>query len=53
MARHRLGHDAATEADEVPTRQREGNMPESIYKFIEMDGTSTKSWEKAASAAVN
>ena len=27
-------------------------MPESIYKVIELVGTSTESWEKAASAAV-
>jgi len=28
-------------------------MPESVYKVIELVGTSTESWEKAASAAVN
>jgi len=27
-------------------------MTESVYKIIEVDGTSTESWEKAASAAV-
>ena len=27
-------------------------MPESVYKIIELVGTSTHSWEKAASAAV-
>lgn len=27
-------------------------MPESVYKVIEIVGSSTKSWEKAASAAV-
>ena len=27
-------------------------MPESVYKVIELIGTSTDSWEKAASAAV-
>jgi dodecin len=27
-------------------------MPESVYKFIELVGTSTESWEKAASTAV-
>jgi hypothetical protein len=27
-------------------------MPESVYKVIELVGTSTESWEKAASAAV-
>jgi len=28
-------------------------MPESVYKVIELVGTSPDSWEKAASAAVN
>jgi len=28
------------------------HMPESVYKVIELVGTSTESWEKAASAAV-
>ncbi len=27
-------------------------MPESVYKVIEVIGTSTESWEKAAAAAV-
>jgi hypothetical protein len=27
-------------------------MPESVYKLIELVGTSTESWEKAAAAAV-
>lgn len=27
-------------------------MPESVYKIIELVGSSTDSWEKAASAAV-
>jgi len=27
-------------------------MPDSVYKVIELVGTSTESWEKAASAAV-
>jgi flavin-binding protein dodecin len=27
-------------------------MPESVYKVIELVGTSTESWEKAASAAI-
>jgi flavin-binding protein dodecin len=27
-------------------------MPESVYKVIELVGTSTESWEKAAEAAV-
>ncbi len=28
-------------------------MPESVYKIIELVGTSPESWEKAAAAAVN
>ncbi len=28
-------------------------MPESVYKIIELVGTSTESWEKAAKAAVD
>ena len=28
-------------------------MADSVYKIIELVGTSTESWEKAASAAVN
>ena len=31
---------------------REGSMTESVYKVIELVGSSTKSWEKAAQAAV-
>ena len=27
-------------------------MPESVYKVVELVGTSTESWEKAAKAAV-
>jgi flavin-binding protein dodecin len=32
---------------------RRNDMAESVYKVIELVGTSTESWEKAASAAVN
>ena len=28
-------------------------MAESVYKFIELIGTSTESWEKAAAAAIS
>ncbi|HXJ43384.1 MAG TPA: dodecin family protein [Bryobacteraceae bacterium] len=28
-------------------------MPESVYKVIELVGTSTESWEKAAAAAIS
>ncbi|MGD8727130.1 MAG: dodecin family protein, partial [Gemmatimonadales bacterium] len=31
---------------------REAQMAESVYKVIELVGTSTESWEKAAAAAV-
>jgi len=33
-------------------RLRENDMAESVYKVIELVGTSTESWEKAARAAV-
>jgi flavin-binding protein dodecin len=36
-----------------PTQKNEGNdMAESVYKVIELVGTSTESWEKAAAAAI-
>jgi flavin-binding protein dodecin len=31
---------------------QEGKMTDSVYKVIELVGTSTESWEKAAEAAV-
>jgi len=31
---------------------KEGDMAESVYKMIELVGTSTESWEKAAATAV-
>ena len=34
-------------------RGREEVMPESVYKIIELVGTSSESWEKAAKAAVD
>lgn len=34
------------------TAVREETMAESVYKVIELVGTSTESWEKAAAAAV-
>jgi dodecin len=36
--------------DHTPTPG--GAMPESVYKVIELVGTSTDSWEKAAATAV-
>jgi dodecin len=32
--------------------EREDDMPESVYKVIELIGTSSESWEKAAANAV-
>jgi flavin-binding protein dodecin len=32
--------------------EREDDMPESVYKVIELIGTSQDSWEKAAAAAL-
>jgi len=37
----------------MPPKPREEIMAESVYKIIELVGTSTESWEKAAAAAVN
>ena len=33
-------------------RMKEDNMPDSVYKVITLVGTSPKSWEEAAAAAV-
>ena len=43
------------EGGHTPTasKDQEGTMAESVYKVIELVGTSTESWEKAAAAAVN
>jgi len=35
-----------------PKDDKETHMAESVYKVIELVGTSTESWEKAAAAAV-
>jgi flavin-binding protein dodecin len=37
----------------MPPHLKEETMAESVYKIIELVGTSTESWEKAAAAAVN
>ena len=37
----------------LPGIKREDDMAESVYKVIELIGTSKESWEKAAVAAVN
>jgi flavin-binding protein dodecin len=34
------------------SKAEESDMAESVYKIIELVGTSTESWEKAAKAAV-
>jgi len=34
-------------------RKGEEAMPESVYKIVELVGTSSESWEKAANAAVD
>jgi dodecin len=36
-----------------PNTEREDDMTESVYKVIELIGTSKDSWEKAAAAAVS
>jgi flavin-binding protein dodecin len=43
----------APEGDACPRIPEELEMPESVYKVIELVGTSTESWEKAAKAAVD
>jgi len=35
-----------------PLHQREDDMAESVYKVIELIGTSKESWQKAADAAI-
>jgi flavin-binding protein dodecin len=37
----------------MPYESKEDSMGESVYKVIELVGTSTESWEKAAAAAVS
>src|ERR1700730_12846176 len=54
------GGCAALRVAITPDRQHHGrtrttsekSMPDSVYKIIELVGTSTESWEKAAGAAV-
>jgi flavin-binding protein dodecin len=36
----------------LPVKTKENEMAESVYKILELVGTSTESWEKAAAAAV-
>ena len=37
----------------MEVKKKERKMAESVYKVIELVGTSTESWEKAAAAAVS
>jgi flavin-binding protein dodecin len=46
------GTAAAAPARGSAARGKESEMPESVYKIIELVGTSTDSWEAAAKAAV-
>jgi dodecin len=52
----RTGPRNSTQPDGPPATwragKREETMVESVYKVIELVGTSTESWEKAAAAAV-
>jgi flavin-binding protein dodecin len=41
-----------TEARRTVFTPEEAHMAESVYKVIELIGTSTESWEKAAAAAI-
>jgi flavin-binding protein dodecin len=45
------GMDLVTRG-QSPFGQKESDVAESVYKVIELVGTSTESWEKAAAAAV-
>jgi dodecin len=44
--------DAPSAKSAASQEQGENVMTESVYKIIELVGTSTESWEKAASAAI-
>jgi flavin-binding protein dodecin len=48
-----LGLSAAGAPCVLPDIEREDEMAESVYKIIELIGTSKDSWEKAAAAAVD
>ena len=48
-----LGFSGGRSTCVLPNIEREDDMPESVYKVIELIGTSKDSWEKAATAAVN
>ena len=44
---------ATTTKSAILTFWEDSDMPESVYKIIDLIGTSTESWEKAATAAVD
>jgi dodecin len=44
--------DTASRERHAPRSTEEADMPESVYKVIELVGTSTESWERAASVAI-
>jgi flavin-binding protein dodecin len=48
-----LGFGGDQREDRKANIERETVMAESVYKVIELVGTSTKSWEEAAKAAVD
>jgi flavin-binding protein dodecin len=48
-----LGLSVAGAPCVLPHTEREDDMPESVYKVIELIGTSKESWEKAAAVAVS
>jgi dodecin len=55
LGRRKLGHQPKGRLASprcAPGSAKEAEMPESVYKVIELVGTSTESWEKAATAAV-
>jgi hypothetical protein len=45
--------DAAGSSCFLPHTEREEDMPDSVYKVIELIGSSNESWEKAAANALN
>jgi flavin-binding protein dodecin len=47
-----LGSKVAGASSILPQTKREDDMTESVYKVIELIGTSKESWEKAAAAAL-
>jgi hypothetical protein len=48
----KAGRSGHAEGRGLPTHPKERTMAESVYKVIELIGTSSESWEKAAAAAV-